>query len=76
VSQAIDPIDGIVADGLFEIRQFAGGAANLHMPVLANDGNACGIVSAIFQAPKAVQNEGYDFLRADISDNATHDRVS
>src|ERR1700719_990240 len=76
VSEAIDPIDGIVADGLFEIRQFAGGATNLHMPVLANDGDACGIVPAIFQASKAVQNEGYDFLRADISDNATHDRVS
>jgi hypothetical protein len=46
------------------------------MPILADDGDACGIVSAIFQASKAIQDEGYDFLRTDISDNATHDRVS
>jgi hypothetical protein len=76
VSQAIDPIDRIIADGLFEIRQFAGGAANLHMPVLTHNCDACGIVSAIFQASKPIQDEGHDFLRADISDNATHDRVS
>jgi hypothetical protein len=46
------------------------------MPVLADDGDACRIVPAIFQASKAIQDEGYDFLRADISDNAAHDRVS
>jgi hypothetical protein len=76
VAQAVDAIDGIVADGLLEIRQFAGGAANLHMPVLADNGDARGVVSAIFQASKAIQDEGYDFLRADISDNSAHDRVS
>jgi hypothetical protein len=76
VAQAVDAIDGMVTDGLLKIRQFAGGAANFHMPVLAHNGYARGVVSAIFQASKAIQDEGYDFLRADISNNATHDRVS
>jgi hypothetical protein len=46
------------------------------MPVLADDGYARGIVSAIFEAAQAVQDKGYNFLGADISDNATHDEVS
>ena len=31
------------------------------------------IVSAIFQPPKAIQNDGHRFLVADVTDNAAHD---
>jgi hypothetical protein len=76
VPQAVDAINRIVANGLLEIWQFAGGAANLHMAVLADHGDAGGVVSAVFQAPKPVQDQGYNFLRANVSDDAAHGEIS
>src|SRR5580704_5955417 len=76
MTQAVDAINRIVANGLLEIWQFAGGAANLHMAVLADHGDACGVVSAVFQASQPVQDQGYNFLRANVSDDAAHGEIS
>src|SRR5690348_15973273 len=76
VSQAINAVDRIVSDGILEIRQLAGGSTNLHMSVLTHHGDARGVVSAVFETAKAIQDQGYDFLRADISNNAAHGDVS
>ena len=76
VAQAVDAVDGVLADGLLEIGQLAGGAANLQMAVFADHGDAGGIVASIFEAPKPVQDEGYNLLRADIADYAAHDGIS
>ena len=58
------------------LRQLAGGAANLQLAVFADHGDAGGIVAAIFEAAEPVQDQGYDFLRADVSDNAAHGGIS
>jgi hypothetical protein len=46
------------------------------MAVLADHSDACGVVSAVFQAPQPVQDQGYNFLRANVSDDAAHGEIS
>jgi hypothetical protein len=48
----------------------------LHLPLVINDGNAGGVIPAIFEAAKPIQNQGDDFFRADISDDSTHGIIS
>ena len=54
VAQAVDAINGVVANGLLKIRQLARSAADFHLAVFADHSDARRIVSAIFQAAKAV----------------------
>ena len=54
------------------LRSFAGRAANFQLAVVADDGDAGGIVAAIFEAPEAVENQRHDALWADIADNSAH----
>ena len=54
-----------------KVRDPSGAFARLDLlPVY--DGNAGGIVAAIFEAPQTVQKYGRRFCAADISDNSTH----
>ena len=76
VAEAVDAVDGMLADGLLEIGQFARGAAQFQLAVFADHGDARGIVAAIFEAPEPVEDQGHNFLRADISDYAAHDGIS
>ena len=76
VAQAVDAIDGGEANGFFEIAQLARGAAQFELAVVIDHGDAGGIVSAIFEAAKPIEDERDNLLRADISDNAAHDGVS
>ena len=72
VPDAVEAVDRRMADRLLEIAQLAGGAAQFELAVRPDDGDARGIVSAILEAAQAVQNQRYNFLRADVSDDATH----
>ena len=56
----------------FKIAQFARGAANFELAVVADDGDARRIVAAIFEALQAVEDQRDNLLRADISDNSAH----
>ena len=61
-----------MADGFFEIAELAGGAAELELAFGCDDGDARGIIAAVFEAAQAVEDEGDDFLMADVSDDAAH----
>ena len=57
VADAEGPIDGVHADGFLEVTQLALGAADGEMSVVAVDRESRGIVSAIFEALQAFQND-------------------
>jgi hypothetical protein len=72
-------IEGLKADDLFQVPQLAFCPAYLQAFVLpvsvAGDGNAGGIVSAIFKTPQPINNYGNDTLFAYVTDNSTHGDV-
>src|ERR1035437_5709833 len=72
VADAVGAIDGVVANGFFEVAQLALGAADVEMPVIAINREARGIVSPIFQALQAFQNNRNGAMGTDITYNATH----
>ncbi len=72
VADAVGAIDGADADGLFEVAQFAGGAADAERVVGAEHGDARRIVAAIFKAAEAVEDDGHRFAIADVANNAAH----
>ncbi len=76
VADAVDAVDWRDADGFLEVAQLSGGAANFKFAIVAHDGDAGRIISAIFQAPQAVQDQRHHALWADITDNAAHGRCS
>src|SRR5579863_7170232 len=45
-------------------------------PVTVQHGDAAGIVAAIFQAPQAFDEDGYDVATGDCADYSTHIRVN
>jgi hypothetical protein len=72
MANPVNAIQRSNADGLFEVSQFAGSAANVQMPVFSNHGDAGRIVSTIFEAFQAVEYQGHDAFRPDITDNSAH----
>ena len=72
VPDAIEAVDGRLANRFLEITKLAGGAAQFELAVRPDHGDSRGIVSAILEAAQAVQNQRYNFLRADVSDDAAH----
>src|ERR1035437_4842164 len=72
VADAEGAIDGVVADSFFEVAQLALGAANFEMPVIAVNGEARGIISPIFQALQAFQNNRNGAMGTNVTYNATH----
>src|SRR5204862_7718857 len=74
VADAVITGDRIGADNLFQVRQFAGAAAQIDRAV-ADHGDSRRVVAAIFEPPQAVDENRHDVLRSDVADNSTH-RVS
>ncbi len=72
VSDAVDAFERSDADRLFEIAQFSRRAADFQLAVVAHDGDAGGVVSAVFEAPEPVQDQRHNALRADIADDSAH----
>jgi hypothetical protein len=72
VSDAVGAVDGVGGDDLLEIDELAGGAAEFEAGVGAGDGDAGGVVAAVFEAAQAFNDDGDDGLRADVSNNSTH----
>src|ERR1039457_3693252 len=73
VADAVGTIDGVQADGFFEVAQFARGAADGELPVIAINRDPRGIVSPIFQALQAFQNNRNGATGTDVTNNSTHD---
>ena len=63
---------GDFCDDLFEIAELAGGAANFELASGIDDGDAGGVVAAVFELAQAFDDDGNNFLRADVADNSAH----
>ncbi len=72
VTDAVDSVERSNADRFLEIAQFAGGAANLELAVGADHGDPGRIISSVFEALQAVEDQRHHALRADIADNPAH----
>ena len=65
--------EGVVGDEGFEVAELAGGAAKLELAVgCAGDGDAGGVIAAVFQAAQAFDDDGHGRIGADVSDDSTH----
>ena len=54
------------------LRSLPGCAPNFQLSVVAHDGDARGVVAAIFQAPQAVEDQRHDSFRSDVANNSAH----
>ncbi len=72
MANPVNAIQRSNADGLFQVSQFAGSATNIQMPVFSHHGDARRIISTIFEAFQAIEYQGHDAFRADITYNSAH----
>jgi hypothetical protein len=72
MANAVDAIQRSNANGLFEVSQFAGRAADIQMAVLSDHGNSGGVVAAVLKPLQAVENQRHNAFRPDITDNSAH----
>ena len=71
VADAVLPAGRFLGHEFGQVRDPSGTFARFDLlPVY--DGNAGGVVAAIFEAAQAIQEDGRRFCAADISDNSTH----
>ena len=76
VADAEGAVEGMVAQDFFEIAELAGGAADFEESgVGAADGDAGRVVAAVFEAAQALDDDGDDFLTADVANNSAHDWI-
>ena|SRR5438067_7025799 len=76
VPDAVGPVERTLPDSLFQVSQFAFGAADLQSGAIACHSNPRRIVPAVFQLPKAVDNDRHYPFLPDVSNNATHTQSS
>jgi len=69
VAYAVGTVERIELDDLFQVTQFALGAADLKAFVIAGYCNACRIISPIFEATQAVNDDRDYPLFTDITDD-------
>ena len=74
VADAVGAFDRRLLQDLFEIAQFARRAANLQLAFLGDDGDAGGVIAAVFEFAQALDDDGNNFFRSDIADNSAHAR--
>ena len=77
VADAEGAVDGASGDDGLEVAQLAGSAAELQAAGAVargatGDGDAGGVVAAVFQAAQAFDDDGDDRLRADVSNDSAH----
>ena len=72
VPDAVEAVERSDANGFFKISQFARGAPNFELAVVAHDGDARRIVAAVFEALQAVEDQRDDAFRSDVSDDSAH----
>ena len=67
-----DAVHRVHADGLFQVAQFALGAADGQLLVVAVDRQARGIVAPVFQALQAFENNRNGAMSTDVADDSAH----
>src|SRR4051794_38146363 len=71
MTHAVDAIDWFRADHVFEVGELPGRSPQLD-PLGTDDRNASGVVAAVLHAAEAVDQDGYDWFRSDVTDNPAH----
>ena len=69
------PVKGSRDQHLLEVGEFARTSADVHLPV-AHDGHASRVVAAVFEPPKALDENGQERFGADVAHDAAHDLVA
>ena len=72
VADAVGALDGRLGNGFFEVAELSGGAANFQFARAVHDSDACGVVAAILELAKTLDNYRNDFFRAYVSENPAH----
>src|ERR1051325_2227005 len=76
VTYTITAFDRGLPQGFFEIPEFARSATDLDPSTLIDDRNTRGVIAAVFESLKPVQNHGHDLLGTDVSNYSTHNLFS
>jgi hypothetical protein len=72
VADAVSAVERAQANDLFEVAQFAFGAADLEVVVFVDDGDTGGVVAAIFELPQTIDDERHNLFIAYVTNNSTH----
>ena len=78
VSDSVSAVHGLVAEDSLKVAELAGRAAELEEIGravgcdAAGDGDAGGVITAIFEASQALHDDGDAGFRADVADDSTH----
>ena len=72
VADAVGAIERLEADDFFQVAQLALSPANLQAFAIAAHRDSGGIIAAIFQASKSLDDDRYDPFLANISHYAAH----
>jgi hypothetical protein len=72
VADPISAVQRVYADGFLQVSQLARRATDIKMVVAIQDCDARRVISAIFQAAEAIQNNWDCFPVANIADDAAH----
>jgi hypothetical protein len=75
VSNAVGAIEGMEADHLFQVAEFAFGAANLQPAFSTGNGDSRRVVSAILKTAQAINDYRYNLLLSDVSDDSAHGQL-
>jgi hypothetical protein len=67
VTDAVNATQRRDLDGVFQVDQLAGRAADIQLAVFLHDGAAGGIIATIFEAPEAIEDQGHDGFRVDVT---------
>src|SRR5215469_3381391 len=74
VADAIGAFERRLGNNFLELAQLARGSTNFELAGFGDDGNTCGVVAAIFKLAKTLNNNGHNFLGADVADYSAHAR--
>ncbi len=72
VADAIAAVQRFEADGFFQVAQLAFRTAHLQLVPVAGNGDSGRVVAAVLQTTQTFNDDGNDFLLADVTDDATH----
>jgi hypothetical protein len=72
MSDAVEPFERRLLNGLFQVAQFSRRPAYIQFAGVADDGDAGGVIPPIFEATKTVEDERDDALGTDVTNYAAH----
>jgi hypothetical protein len=74
VSHAENAVEGRFLNDLFEIAQLARRATDFELAIGTYNGDAGGVIAAVFELAEAFDDYGDNFLATDVTDDTAHGR--